>query len=333
MFPTSRSIRLRALRLVAAALVAILISSTAAQADLLVYDPFGISGGPGDYLIGNESSGVNVLGSQNPVPAPTAFYSSPWIQAGGDSQAVKGGSLQYPMFPRSGGHVTDAVQSNCCSFGRSGREIAGGLGGGGSRTIYQSFLIDFGDQGDDDPTQFGKRGVEWFNGGIANDFLTVDLFVNHFPMEPVNDLSLRIATLSGTQIVALNGGGLDLDALAGTHLVVMKFEFNPANPFNPLGTTADDDVVSVYLDPTDSIEANWTPAASIAVDTSDLEITHHSAGVNFVFSGGTHNPLRFDEVRWGDTFADVTPFVPEPSTLALVALATLGTCGRRRRTY
>jgi hypothetical protein len=331
MFSTSLSFRLRALRLVAASLMAILISSNATYADLLVYDPFGISGGPGDYLVGSENSGVNVLAGQNPVASPTAFYSSPWIQSGGDSQAVTGGSLQYPLFPRAGGHATDAVQFSCCSFGRSGRQIAGGLGGDrGPRTIYQSFLIDFGDQGDDTPEDFGKRGVEWFSGGIGSAFLTVDLYVNHF--EPLDDLTLRVKTLSGTQAVPLNGGGLDLDALAGTHLVVMKFEFNPADPLNPLGTAADDDVVSVYLDPTDSIESNWAPAAVVAVNASNLEITHHSAGINFVFSGGDHNPLRFDEVRWGDTFADVTPFVPEPSTLTLVALATLGICGRRRRT-
>ena len=92
MISTSRVFRLRPLGLVAASLVAILISSTTAQADLLVYDPFGVSGGPGDYLIGNEDSGDNVLASQNPLPSPTPFYSSPWIQGGGDSQAVKAGS-------------------------------------------------------------------------------------------------------------------------------------------------------------------------------------------------------------------------------------------------
>jgi hypothetical protein len=104
----------------------------------------------------------------------------------------------------------------------------------------------------------------------------------------------------------------------------MKFEFNPANPIIPLLTAADDDLVSVYLDPTDSIESNWTPAASLAVNMSDLMITHHGLISNFTFSGDGHIPARFDELRWGDTFAEVTPFVPEPSSIALLGLGIGG---------
>jgi hypothetical protein len=324
MISTSLSYRFRALRLAGTALVAILVSSQATFADLLVYDPFGVSGGPGDYLIGNEDSGVNVLAGQNPVAGPTAFYSSPWIQSGGDAQAVQAGSLQYPLFPRAGGRVTDAVQFDCCSFGRNAREIAGGLGGGRlPRTIYQSFLVDFGNQGTDNPAQFGKRAVEWFNGydGSSPDGeLAVDLFVNHF--SGINDFTLSVITPSGTNSALLNGGGLNLANMSGTHLIVMKFDFDPAAP----------DLVSLYLDPTDSTESNWTPAAVVSAPNSDLFITHHGATANFTFSGGGHNPASYDEVRWGDTFADVTPFVPEPSSLSLLVLASLGRFARRRRT-
>ena len=100
---------------------------------------------------------------------------------------------------------------------------------------------------------------------------------------------------------------------------------------DPFATSADDDRVTLYLDPTDSIESNWTPAASIAVDASDLVITHHGLSANFTFSGGGHNPARFDELRWGDTFADVTPFVPEPSSLAMAGLAVGGVFLATRR--
>jgi hypothetical protein len=62
----------------------------------------------------------------------------------------------------------------------------------------------------------------------------------------------------------------------------------------------------------------------IAVNASDLFITHHGATTNFTFSGGGHNPARFDEIRWGDTFADVTPFVPEPGTMTLLGLCIAG---------
>jgi hypothetical protein len=293
----------RAIRLAAAALLSFSTCFATVDAAVLLYDSFSTTSQGGDYLLGNDATGVNVLGGQNPPASPTAFYSSPWIQSGGDAQAVRGGSLQYPQFPRAGSRITDRVQFSCCSFGRNGREIAGGLGGGRNpRTIYQSFLVDFGNQGTDDPTQFGLRGVEWWNGGVGDSFLATQLFVNHF--SGVSDFRLAVTTPSGTQFAPLNGGGLNLANMAGTHLLVMKFEFDPALP----------DTVSVYLDPTDSIESNWTPAAVVSAPNSDLFISHH---------GG----------RFGDTFADVTPFVPEPGSLALggFGLAALAMRLRRKR--
>ncbi|MCK5744938.1 MAG: hypothetical protein KAH44_01940, partial [Oricola sp.] len=297
-------------------------SGATASAALLAYDPFNI--GPGGYVAGDEAAGTNVLGGQNPVIGPTPFYNGAWIQSGGDSQAVKDiGSLENPLFPQSGGQVQETVQFSCCSFGRSAREIAGGLGGElDPYTIYQSFLIDFGSQGTDDATQFGKRAYEMWNGGVGDAFLAVDLFVNHFA--GVNELTLQVTTASGTQSVALNGGGLDLEDLLGTHLVVFRFDFSPGAA----------DVVRVYLDPTTSIEADFAAAAMISVAASDLLISHHGAFTGFTFSGGGHLPGAFDEVRWGETFADVTPFlseVPVPPAMALFAAGLLGAPLLRRR--
>lgn len=300
--------------------------SSNANAALLAYDPFAYGNDPtqGQYALGDEDAGTNGLGGQNPSIGPTAFYNGAWIQSGGDAQVVKAlPSLAYPMFqPGIGGIQQETNQFACCTFGRTGREIAGGLGGGRSAsTIYQSFLIDFGTQGTDDPTQFGKRGYEMWSDGIGDAFLAVDLFVNSFA--GVNDLSLAVTTLgNGTTIVPLNGGGLDLSTLAGTHLVVMKFAFDPTNP----------DLVSVFLDPTNSNESDWTPAAFVSVASSDLLISHHGAFTEFTFSGLGHIPGAIDEIRWGDTFADVTPFgVPEPAGLSLFLLGILGVAFSRRR--
>lgn len=325
-----RSTHVRSLSVVAAAIIVVAVCTSMASAVLLVHDPFGIAGGPGEYLAGNDSTDTNVLGGQNPVASPTPFYAGGWIQSGGDAQAVRQPGtfegisvMNYPRFPRSGGLVTDSVQFDCCSFGRNGREIAGGLGGGRSpRTIYQSFLVDFGNQGTDDPTQFGKRSVEWWNGydGDSPDGeLAVDLFVNSF--NGTTDFTLAVTTPSGVNTALLNGGGLTLANMSGVHLVVMKFEFDPAAS----------DVVSVFLDPTDSIESNYTPAAVVSAPNSDLFISHHGATANFTFSGGGHHPARFDEVRWGDTFADVTPFVPEPGSMTLLGLCIAGLLLGRRR--
>ena len=310
----SRPTLVRHSLVVAAAALLTMCQPLAVQAAVISYDAFLVE--PGGYLAGDDSTGVNVLGGQNPAIGPMPFYAGGWIQSGGDAQAVRDTrGLKYSMFPRARGLVGDAVQFSCCSFGRDGREIADVLGGGPDpQTIYQSFLIDFGTQGTDDPTQFGKRAYEMWNGGVGDAFLAVDLFVNHFA--GVTDLTLAMTTPSGTQTQLVGGGGLTLEALTGVHLVVMRFDFDPLLP----------DVVRVYLDPTDSTEANYVPAAMLSALTSDLLITHHGAITNFTFSGGGHVPGRFDEVRWGDTFADVTPFrrVPEPASIGLMAVGLFG---------
>ena len=174
-------------------------------------------------------------------------------------------------------------------------------------------------------TQFGKRAYEmWNSGGIGDPFLAVDLFVNSFA--GVDELTLAVTTLSGTQSELVNGGGLTLPALFGVNLVVFRFDFDRTDP----------DAVTVYLNPTDSVEANYTPAAQIFVPTSDLLINYQGALTNFTFSGSGQLPGAFDEVRWGDTFADVTPFldpqpVPEPATFGVLALGLVGVAMLRRR--
>lgn len=309
------------LRLTAFLLMSMLITSYGAYADLLAYDPFAYGSDPaqGEYALGDENAGTNVIGGQNPTIGPTAFYSGAWIQSGGDAQVVKAlPSLSYPGFAAGqGGIQQETVQFSCCSFGRSARAIAGGLGGGNARTIYESFLIDFGTQGTDAPTDFGLRAHELWNGGVGDSFLAVQLFVNHF--SGINDLSLSVTTASGSTTVPVSGGGLNLNTLAGVHLVVMKYAFHPINP----------DVVSVYLDPVVGAGEPVVPQAQVSVPLSDLFITHQGAFSGFTFSGPGHIPGAIDEIRWGDTYGDVV-VVPEAAS-ALLLLVSIAAFLRRRR--
>jgi hypothetical protein len=338
--------RLSVFRLAAVLGFAVASLCGTAQAALRVYDPLQTGpGGPavtGPYIPGTEDAGPN-LGGQNPATSPdAAFYSGGWVQAGGDSQVVQHiPSLSYPSyFQGRKGQAAESTQFGCCTFGRTGRPFGDvfnqgqpGLGGGRDpATLYGSFLIDWGTVGTNDPMggNIGKHGFEMWNGSPATDpdqKLVVDLYVNHYSGD--TDLTLNVLTgpqgmkTDHKQVLAGNQDRIDLAAFnGGTHLVVMKLDFNDING---------EDRVTVWLDPMDSIEGNWTPAASVGVPAGELLITHHSAFSSFQFDGGGADPGAIDEFRWGDSFADVTHFVPEPTSLTLLALGVPALLFRRRK--
>jgi hypothetical protein len=196
---------------------------------------------------------------------------------------------------------------------------------GNNHVLYGSFLIDWGTVGTNPPWPTGgnegKHGFEMWNDTnetAPDSKLVVDLAFNYYTGDPL----LYLNVLGTRQNLA---GDWTRDALAaingGTQLVVMKLEFTDGN---------NEDRVTVYLNPTDSVESNWTPAASIGVPTGALAIWGHSAFSSFQFDGGGADPGAIDEIRWGDTFADVTPFIPEPSTVMLSMVGAAGLLLRRR---
>lgn len=367
MYAKSFSRRLSLLSLAITAVSLAVLFSGPASAALLSYDPFLLGGnaGLGQYTKGYTNGDGNntvLLDGQNPA---NAFYGGAWT---GEGNQVVGGvegipnlpapSLKYPYFPRAGSSVRESDHwGNCCSVGRTGRPLANSLGGSRDpEIIYTSFLVDFGNVSAlDDPNNVashdvnnGKHGVEWWDSGIVNDSnLAVDLYVNYYagdryltlavsepnPFEdPNNPTDNRVS-----QKTALGAGNLSLPVLAGlnngTQLVVMKFEFNPQldDPNASALDPSDDDIVTVYLNPTSSNEGDWTPAAVVAAPNSQLTISHHGAYSEFHFSGQPIPNGGYDEVRWGETFADVTPFIPEPASLTLAGLSVAGLLLSRRR--
>jgi hypothetical protein len=100
---------------------------------------------------------------------------------------------------------------------------------------------------------------------------------------------------------------------AGTtspRLVVMKIDYMSGN-----------DNVELFVDPTLGTE----PTTPTATTTSVIDLAFD--GLSFACypsASGEYTPTYVDEIRVGTSYADVTPSVPEPSSIILTVLGTFG---------
>jgi hypothetical protein len=110
-------------------------------------------------------------------------------------------------------------------------------------------------------------------------------------------------------------------ALNQTLFIVVAYTMNP---------TTNTNVAKLYINPTPgSLESSNTVSAQTVPGVHELE-----AGLNgFVLKDDTHMPsgMSMDELRIGDTWADVTPSAPEPTAIALLGAPAVLTLSRRRR--
>jgi hypothetical protein len=111
---------------------------------------------------------------------------------------------------------------------------------------------------------------------------------------------------------------------AGTHLVVVRYTFDGSNP----------DEFALWVDP-GSLGAGSAPGGNISITSGTDQPNFTSFWFTKMTVGWSAAPvdLYLDELRVGTTWAQVTPAVPEPSTVVLLGVAAMGliTCYRRFR--
>jgi hypothetical protein len=92
------------------------------------------------------------------------------------------------------------------------------------------------------------------------------------------------------------------------------------------GTADNADSITVWRNPTSL--GGSDPSGSQSLSTFNLQFDRFTFAQ---FNADGNNEVAFDEIRFGTTFADVTP-VPEPInvSLAIFALAVAGVAGARR---
>src|SRR5688500_2076238 len=219
-------------------------------------------------------------------------YSGPW-QAGGfnasifDHADVGAGSLSFGDLLTSGNRMTSTAQQ---AISGVTRPLTAPLGAAGT-TQYFSFVV---------------RPEGALNGGAFNGFFTV-LFET--AAEP--ELAIGKAgagTLDRYMIESRGGAGQVASnvpvVVNQTALPVVTAQFSAA---------AANDVFTLYVNPTPGGPEPLTGAVKADANLGPVTgLTIYSTGA---FSA--------DELRVGNTFASVTPAVPEPSAVGVMGLAGL----------
>lgn len=293
-------------RLAVLAITGVVLAAAPASAELLLYDPFLIGSNPAAGQYAADAP----LGGQNPTLPNNGQYgtmpdllSGPWVIAPnaihGQSKSPPG--LNYIGAPAQGGSIgtvpptvsTDPTDTRVGRYFKPGQEWTDSTTG----TYYIGWLQNFGTiaNATDD---MGFRAMEFWRttAPIGDDNLLGDFSYNAY-YHP-NNAAQRNPTTAHMQFQfqIIDGSPVFMQDGA-THLIVMKFA---------LSSTANSDVISVYLDPTSVTEPDLP---NLAITNTNVQLAALGIG-QFGGFGPTYNTV--DELRIATTFTDVLPQLPLP---------------------
>lgn len=267
-----------------------LLSAPLGHAAVTAYDPFLIGATP-------ASGEYNVGNLQNQGPTVTGFTGT-WLNNTGPQVSATG--LSYSN--GSGSLVTSGGSIATGDGGRVGRLLSAPVTDSSDTTLYMSVLLQLGTVTTD------YKSFELHNLGFDD--------TNHRTLQlgQANDF-INGATNYGIRLFGNDNLRLDLGAANTTvNLFVIKFV---------LSTADNGDSITVFRNPAMGGAEPGTNSGVLSNFNMTFDRTSLARFNDF-------SVIAADEIRFGDSFADVTP-IPEPSSALLLVTAVLGLAIRRRR--
>ncbi len=276
---------------------------TPVSAALVAYE--GNNAAPGPLNGVSTGSGMNPWDVQNPdyyaVAAPGLSFGSLAVSGntatGGGAWTSAGMTIQMPATwePDNGWEAWRKQGPGDIRY-RAGKE---------GTTLWASFLIEDWLANDGERIRFTESHIGWNPGAYG---IGVEVQGGNWQLQDI---------ASG----AFVDTGISRN-VNETYLMVLKMEFLTGGEGETALWADGSDRVTLYVDPTPGLAL--PDAAGTVLNTSaDLSILN----VHF-YPGNDVDVGAFDELRFGASYADVTP-IPEPVTIALLGLGGLALLRRR----
>ena len=271
-----------------------LAGAASSNAALVVYEPFGMASGS---LSGQATSGIGLSGNWSSNDSVNVTAVNPDTLNHG-SLANSGG--QANVLPENGGNNASATTD-------SDLENAGLLANGA--TLWFSVVVDIGTTGNQH-SGFGF-GTAAVNGNFSG------LQMSGGDGVGIYSKGAGIQATGWNSGAISNGNSFNV-ATDSTQLLVGKIEWGALD--------TDSETITLY---NPSLSTLALPDAGSTVSIAAFDQTALNI-ISFSHRGtDSADPFIFDEIRFGDSYAAVTP-VPEPSAALLGAIGFLALLRRRR---